>query len=263
MGSVQRIYALIVQELLITRRSLEIFMDILVFPLMSVILFGLITAFISGVRESTTAAFIIIGALLWQVVSINQYNVTVSTLWSVWSHNLTNVFIAPISVREYLTAHVLAAGLRTLFVTALLALGIFWMFDFNLLEVGAVNLAIFLLNLSLFAWWIGIALLGLIFRFGTRIQAIAWGVIFLFQPLTAAFFPVSVLPTAFQAIAHALPATYVFEAAREALATSGVNWRYAGIAFALNIGYTILSLLFFAHLFRRSKESGQFARNDL
>lgn len=263
MGSLQRINGLILQELFITRRSLEIFMDILFFPLMSVILFGLITSFVSGVRESTSAAYIIVGALLWQVVSINQYNVTVSTLWSVWSHNLTNVFIAPISVREYLTAHILAAGLRTLFVGALLALGIFWLFGFNLLDVGALNLALFFINLSLFAWWIGIALLGLIFRFGTRIQAIAWGIIFLFQPLTAAFFPVSVLPGALQAIAYSLPATYVFEAAREALVASGVNWRYAGIAFALNIGYTILSLLIFARLFRKSKDTGQFARNDL
>ena len=83
MQSVQRVYALIVQEMLITRRSLEIFMDILFFPLMSVILFGLITTFVTGVRESTSASYIIVGALLWQVVSINQYNVTVSTLWSV------------------------------------------------------------------------------------------------------------------------------------------------------------------------------------
>ncbi len=264
MQSAQRIYALIVQEMLITRRSLEIFMDILFFPLMSVILFGLITTFITGVRESTSASYIIVGALLWQIVSINQYNVTMSTLWSVWSHNLTNIFIAPISVRDYLTAHMLAAGLRTLFVGVLLALGIFWMFDFNLLDVGIANLALFFVNLSLFSWWIGIILLGLIFRYGTRVQAIAWGVIFLFQPLTAAFFPVEVLPGALQAIAYSLPATYVFEAAREALASGGVvNWQYAVAALALNLGYFALSLVVFMHLFRRSKDTGQFARNDL
>jgi ABC-2 type transport system permease protein len=263
MGGLQRIRALVMQELFITRQSLEIFMDILIFPLMSVILFGLITNFIGGVQAATNASIFIMGALLWQVVSINQYNVTVSTMWSVWSHNLTNLFIAPISLREYLTAHVLAAGLRTLAVSALLALGIFWFFDFNILQLGAVNLVLFFINLSLFAWWLGIVLLGFIFRYGTRIQAIAWGVIFLFQPITAAFFPASVLSGPLQAVAYSLPATYVFEAAREALAGGGVNWRFAGIAFAMNILYFVLALLLFRQLFRRSKQTGQFARNDL
>lgn len=262
-AALKRMYGLLLQELFVTLRSLEIFMDILVFPFMNVILFGLITSFVGGAREATSANYLILGVLLWQVVSINQYNVTLSSLWSVWSHTLTNIFIAPISVREYLTAHVAAAFARTLAVGSLLALGTYILFDFNVLEVGVINLTLFVLNLSFFAWWLGIALLGLIFRYGTRIQAIAWGTIFLFQPLTASFFPVAVLPGAVQAIAYALPATYVFEAAREALDKGGINWKYAGIAFAMNVGYMMLALLLFAYLFRRSKETGQFARNDL
>ena len=255
--------ALIRQEAYLTRRSLEIFVDIFFFPLMNVILFGLITRFIGGASASRNADYLIIGVLLWEVISINQYNVTVSSLWSLWSHNLTNIFIAPVSIVDYLLSHVVAALVRTTLVVALLAFGTYLAFGFNLLTVGWANLLLFSMNLSLFGWWIGIILLGLIFRFGTRVQAISWGSLFLFQPLTAAFFPVHVLPVWIQHIAYLLPATYVFEAARAALANPAVNWTSTFIALGMNLFYFAIAIYVFDRLFRRSKEVGQFARNDL
>jgi ABC-2 type transport system permease protein len=98
---------------------------------------------------------------------------------------------------------------------------------------------------------------------GPSIQAIAWGVIFLFQPLTASFFPVSVLPPFLQHVAYALPPTYVFEAGRQALMNPAINCSYFGKAFGLNIFYSVISAFVFLYLFKKSKDSGQFARNDL
>jgi ABC-2 type transport system permease protein len=261
-GSSKRIWALIVQELFITRRSLEIFFDIFFFPLMHVILFGLITIFVAQIKEASSAQYLIMGILLWEIVTIAQYNVTVSSLWSVWSRNLTNIFTAPITVAEYLGAHIAAAAIRTLAVVAFLSLGAWLFFGFNLLQVGILNLALFCFNLIFFACWLGVILLGLIFRFGARIQAISWGTIFLFQPLTAAFFPVSVLPGFIQAISYALPPTYVFEAARQALDNSVINWRYTLTALVLNIAYSLLAAVLFHRLFKQAKITGRFARNE-
>ncbi len=262
-SSLKRIYSLLVQEAFITRHSLETFFDIFFFPLMNVILFGLITHFVAGVRESTNAQYLILGILLWEVVGINQYNVTVSTLWSVWSHNLTNIFISPVSIFEYMLAHITAALLKTLIVFVILSLATMAFFHFNVFHLGSLNLALYFINLSLFAWALGMMLLGLIFRYGTRIQAIAWGLIFLFQPLTASFFPVSVLAPALRAIAFALPPTYVFEAARHSLTTPGTPWLHMCIAFLLNIVYVLAAIAIFRFLFLRSRVTGQFARNDL
>jgi len=262
-GSMARVWGLLVQEAYLTRRSLEIFFDIIFFPLMNVILFGFISEFLGRGSVTNNSEFLLVGILLWEVVSINQYNVSVSTLWSVWSHNLTNIFIAPVSIVEYMTAHLVAAVARTLIVLVVLAAGAQVVFHFNLASVGWLNLVLFVVNLTVFGWWIGIVLLGLIFRFGTRVQAISWGVIFLFQPLTASFFPVGVLPEVLQKLAWALPATYVFEAARAALTDPAVNWHAAGMAAALNLGYFVVAGVVFRRLFRRSRETGQFARNDL
>lgn len=262
-GAGKRIKALITQEIYLNRHSGEMFFDLFFFPFMNVILFGLITRFVGDIREATNAQFLLLGILLWELVAINQYSVTVSSLWSVWSHNLTNIFIAPISVAEYLTAHVVSAAIRSLAIFSLLSICTWFFFDFSILNVGLFNLFFFIINLSIFAWWIGLILLGFIFRYGTRIQAIAWGVIFLFQPLTASFFPVAVLPSAMRAVANLLPATHVFEAARQALVHHNIQWGAHALALLLNTVFLVLAWYAFQHLFRRSKQTGQFARNDL
>jgi len=258
----QRIYGLVWQEFYLTRHRFEIVMDTFFFPMMNVVLFGYITQYI-GSGGHVDGQYFILGVLLWEVVVVMQYNVSVSSLWGMWSRNLTNIFIAPISVREYLSAQIIAAAVRTFIVVVLLAGGTFLVFGFNILDLGIVNLLLFAVNLVLFACWLGIMLLGLVFRFGLRIQALTWYTVFLFQPLTAAFFPASVLPGFLQALAYAFSPTYVFEAARQALDRGEINWRYACIAFALNLMYLVASVLIFMYLFRRSKETGQFARNDL
>ena len=114
----------------------------------------------------------------------------------------------------------------------------------------------------IFGWTAGLIILGIVFTFGKRLQALTWGLIWIFQPLTAVFFPVTVLPPALQWLAYALPPTYTFEAARAALTSTVVNWQYAAIGFAENLVYFFLALWFFYFMWRRSKNSGQFARNE-
>jgi len=258
----QRLSGLIRQELYVTSHRLEIIVDTLVFPLINVLLFGYIMHFI-GTGGKLDGQIFIVGVLLWQIMVIMQYNLTVSTMWSIWSHNLTNLFIAPISAREYLTAGVLSAAIRTLGITVLLGIGAWLVFDFNLLQLGIGNLLLFTLNLLIFASALGIAFLGVIFCFGTRVQAISWGAIYVIQPITAAFFPVAVLPSFLQGIAFALPPTHVFEAARAALTNPSIDWAAALSALGLNLLYLTISMLLFRYFFRRSRQSGQFARNDL
>ena len=260
--SIKRVWTMVVHEIYVTRHSLEIFFDIVFFPLINVALFGLISRFIS--EGSTTKQYLLLGVLLWEIVTIMQYNVTVSTMWEVWSHNLTNIFMSPISIIEYLSGHIAVGIMKTAAVVALLAGSAELFFHFNLLDVGVVNLLLFGINLAVFAVWIGVILLGFIFRFGTRMAAVSWGVIFLFQPLTAAFFPLSVLPHWLQNIAHMFPATYVFGDARRVLAgCTGILWASFFAILAFNLVYIFVAIFSFKYLFKKSQDSGQFARNDL
>lgn len=257
-----RIKALLWQEFYLTRRSLEVIMDVFFYSLLSVLLFGWLSTFLAQSMPFPARHYLLLGIVLWEVIRVAQYSLSVGAMWNVWSRNLSNLFIAPLSMAEYLGTAVLSATVKAVVVLTLVATIAAVAFGFSLAELGWANLALFTVNLLLFAFATGLIILGLIFQFGTRLQALAWGLIAIFQPLSAAFFPVAVLPQPLRAIAYALPPTYVFEAARAALSDPRVNWQLTGLALGLNAAYLLLSLAAFAWCLRRSQETGQFARNE-
>ena len=262
-----RTAAILWQELFVTIHSTEVVVDIFFYPLVNVVVFGFVAEYLSGAGENspsgTAGQFLLQGMLLWQVIWIVQYSVTLGSLWNVWSRNLSNMFVAPLMVKEYLFAQMLSGVVKAI---GILAAG--WavarlFFGFDLLAMGWGALALTFANFVLFAFATGIAVIGLIFRYGTRIQALAWGLIAIFQPLSAAYFPLAVLPTGLRMLAYAFPPTFAFEAAREGLTLAqAIDWRLFGLSLAENIVYLVLCAALFRYLFRKSRDSGQFARNE-
>jgi len=257
-----RIKAILYQEYCITKNSLEIIIDLFFFSIMSVTVFGFVSLFLSGSVNSPAAHYLLLGILLWEIIRISQYSMSVGALWNIWSRNLSNMFITPLSLKEFMFAYMLSSTVKAFFTFIFISLIATTIFNFNIFSIGIINLSLSFVNLTIFSWTTGIAILGLIFRFGTRIQALAWGLIFLFQPLTAAFFPLKILPDFLKIIAYTLPPTYVFEAARNALTDPSVNWNFAGIASLLNIIYFLLALWFFNIMFKKSRNTGQFAKME-
>jgi len=262
MISPQRITGIMIQEIYITKRSLEVLADLFFFSTINVVVFGFVSVFLRESVGALTAHYLFIGIILWEIIRVTQYSISMGALWNIWSRNLSNMFIAPLSVGEYFIAQMISGLVKCLLAFGSLALIANFIFDFNILAIGVVNLMLIFLNLTFFAWSMGIMILGIIFRYGTRIQAFAWALIFLFQPLTAAFFPLDILPGPIKIIAYAIPATHAFEAARQALSDPSVNWQLMSISFVENIVYLIAASLFFQFMFKRSREVGQFARNE-
>lgn len=258
----RRIYAVLLQELYITKHSLEVIIDLFFFSTITIIGFGLTSLFLTQHIAGAPAHYLILGLLLWEIVRVDQYSISVGALWNIWSKNLSNMFVSPLSMSEYIFSLMFSAIIKSSLVFIVLSLITAYLFKFNIFSLGSENLIMFFINLTLFAWTIGLLLLGLIFLYGTRIQALAWGMIFLFQPLVATFFPVSILPKFIQPISYALPPTYVFEAARTAIENPNVNWNYFGISLIENVIYLLLGLLLFKYMYQKSRETGQFARNE-
>ncbi len=256
------IKAILQQELFVTYRAIEVIMDIIFFPLMSIILFGFLSTYLTKASGSSIGQSVLMGMLLWQVIFIVQYSVSVGSLWNIWARNLSNLFITPLRARDYIFAQALSGAIKALLMLMLSAVISIYIFHFNLFILGFVPLSVFLSNLILFAFAVGLIILGVIFRYGTRIQAFAWGLLPMFQPITAAFYPVSVLPTPLRVIAYFFPPTFIFEAARGVLQSHYLDWRLIGIAFFENIIYVVVAILFFSAMFAKSKDTGQFARNE-
>jgi ABC-2 type transport system permease protein len=198
--------------------------------------------------------------LLWEVVRVMQYSISVGAMWEVWSRNLTNLFITPLYLREYLLASVVSGLAKTaLTLTTVSAISAL-LFDFDITSIGMQNLVLAFMNLAMFAVAIGLVIMGVIFRYGQRIQALAWGIIFLFQPLTAVYFPIYVLPAFLQDLAHAFPPTYVFESARNNLHDPATDWSAVAKPLVLNLVYLACSLAFFNFMYAGARRSGQFSK---
>ena len=259
---IKRIAAVFLQEYFITIHSVEIIMDIIFFPLVSIIVFGFLSLYLGNGNNGIVGQYVLLGMLLWQIIWIVEYSIAVGSLWNIWARNLSNMFIAPLMMQEYILAHTLSGVVKACVLLIIGSILSYFVFDFNMLNLGFPSIILLFLSFALFAFSLGIAMLGLIFRYGTRIQAFAWGVVPIFQPLAAAFYPLDVMPLPLQFVAYFFPPTFAFEAARYSLDHHTVHWQLFGISFAENIVYCIACILFFSKMFEKSRDTGQFARNE-
>ncbi len=250
------------QELYLTLHSLEIVVDVFVFPLIFITMFGLISLYLAGNEAGLEAKYVFLGMLLWQVVAVTAYSVAVGAMWNIWSRNLSNMFISPLRVKEYVLALFTSGCLKAFSLLTVGMLLSITLFRFNILDVGLVNLALSFVVFAFFGFAMAVATLGLIFRFGTRLAALSWSIPWLFQPLSAAFFPIADLPVPLQYIAHLMPPSYAFEASRHALSAPEIEWGLYMRGFGLDMLYCAIAIVIFSFLFAKSKEVGQFARNE-
>lgn len=259
------IRAVLRQEIYVTRASWEIIFDILIFSLANVVLFGFIANYLSRGSGSNNVQVqsLLIAVIFWEVLRIIQYSTSVSSMWNVWSHNLSNMFIAPIRVTEYLAAHIIMAMVKSIFILVC-SIGLArYVFHLNLFDLGLWPILFSYINMVIFATAIGLVLIGLVFQFGTRVQALTWGTIFMIQPFCAVYFPVSVLPTLLQPIAYLFPATFFFEWLRALHEHTSYSAMRVLVAFIFNLVYLGLASYIFSRQLAAAKRSGQLVRNDL
>ena len=85
--SLRRVRAILLQEAYITRRSVEVMIDLPFFSLTTAVAFGFISIFLSSVTSSTVARYLFLGMLLWEIVRVAQYSMSIEALWNVWNRS--------------------------------------------------------------------------------------------------------------------------------------------------------------------------------
>lgn len=254
----QRIKPLLLHSWYHATHSKETQIDLVWFTLIQFLIFGLIAKVISA-GQPEMGVILILGFLLWEIVRIGQYSVTVSMLWEVWSKSFNSLFIAPLTMTEWIVSQMIAAAVKTFLVIGSLAVLGHFLFHFSLLQLG-IALPLYALVLIGFAYASGIFITGLIIRYGTNIQSFAWGLIYVFQPISAVFYPVQALPVGIRWMSYISPITYVMESARHQFATSTILWNYVVISIVMCALYLVGSWLFMQEMYKRARRTGEFAR---
>lgn len=238
-------------------------MDLLYWPALDVLLWGFISIYLESLKLGyVNMVTLFLGALiLWDLLNQAQKAVSITFLEEVWERNVLNIFVTPLSISEFLAASFLLGALRILIVSIVMAVLALLFYSFNLFSVG-VFLIPFIIILLVFGWVLGLFTTGLILRYGTSAQVLAFGFVLFIQPFSAVFYPVSILPSQIQWISFLLPSTYVFEGMRSVVATGTISWFHIFGALGTTVVCGVLVVWFFYAMFAAAKMRGTLMKLD-
>jgi len=256
-----RIAALLTRHLYLYRRSFPRLMEIIYWPFVDLVIWGFITLYLAQYKNALPSfvTFFLGALILWDVLFRAQQGITISFLEEVWSRNLMNLFASPLKPSEFLAATMLLSIGKVVAVSCVTVMAALLFYSFNVFVLG-LSLVPFLLNLIVTGWCIGVLTTGLIMRYGQEVEVLAWGLVFLFQPISCVFYPMSVLPPWLQTIARVNPAAHVFEGMRAVITTGTFPGAELAWASGLNAVYLAGLILWFHMMFSVCKDKGLLVR---
>lgn len=257
LGSVQRIGGMLLRHLYLLRASWPRILELVYWPTVQMILWGLITLFL--LTESTwiaqAAGVLIAAVLLWDVLFRSQLGVSLVFLEEMWSRNLGHIFVSPLRPAELVVSLLGMSLIRTLIGVGGASLLAIALYDFSIFELG-LPLIGFFVNLVVMGWAVGLVVCGVVLRFGLGAESLAWITMFAVAPLSCVYYPIDVLPDWSQPLARALPASHVFEGMRGVLIDHTVRTDLLINAVLLNVIYLFVGIVVFLAFVRLARRRG-------
>jgi ABC-2 type transport system permease protein len=252
-----RIVAVMARHAYEARRNVDRVTDTIYWPVLDVVMWGFFTTYLGhGLgMQPDVIKFVLSAIIIWGLFYSFQRDLAVGFLDELWSRNLINLFSTPLTISEYMTGLIcvnVAKALVGVGAASLLALAAY---RFNIFP-WLPGFAPYLINLILFAFALGIMITGLIFRYTTKIQALAWSFAGLLAPISCVLYPVKSLPRWLRGIAWTLPTTHSFEGMRQLLAGGGFNQRHFWCGLVLNVFYFALAIGVFKIVFASAQNRG-------
>ncbi|MEB3186414.1 MAG: ABC transporter permease [bacterium] len=260
-----RIAAIALRHAYVIRRHPIRIAELVYWPLLDLLVWGFLGAYLESSSVGRTPAGTVLGTLvggliLWDLLFRAQQGVSLAYLEEVWSRNLLNLFVSPLTLGEYLVGSLVVSCAKVAFSTVLMIGVAALAYHFQLFSLGFA-LVPFVVCLLAMGWSIGIATTAAILRHGQGAENLAWAIAFLFQPFSAVFYPVTALPGWMQPIALALPSTHVFEGMRAVLAGQPLPWKHVVTAAGLDVVMGLLAVGYFHVSFRQVRELGLLAKS--
>ena len=257
-ASLDRILAVAGRHALVLQRSPHRLFDVVLWPVVDTVMFGSIGVYASGAAHtpgSQVAVFLMVGIVLWHVVYQAQIALATGLLEETWSRNVLNLLATPLHEWEYV-AGVALFGLVKLVLgvgaVVVLAAGAY-SFNITTLGWGLVPIVAILLVVG---WLVALFVIGLVLRYGSGAEALAWGILFVVMPLSGVFYPVSALPAVLRPISEALPTTHAFAAGRALATGHPMPWGELWLAAGTTVVLTAIALAYLTWMLRIFRRRG-------
>lgn len=261
MRSLQRMRGVFRRHFYLWFKNPEYFFDTFWQPVVDVLIWGFITHYFAKARTEMgpLMSFFLGGVVLFAVLRRGQHEITFSFMEEAWSRNLQNILMTPVTMTEYFIASIVFGLIKLAIELTLMGTLLGLMFQFNIFVMG-IALVPFALSLLLTGWAIGLVVNAMIIYFGRGLVALSWIIVFVLQPFSCVFYPVTALPPWAQPFAKAFPATWVFEGMRGVLATHQFPWREFVYSMIANGFYLAAGMLIFNRVMRVALDKGLLAK---
>src|SRR3954467_7138421 len=260
--SMLRMRAIARRHAYVLLRSPHRLFDVTLWPLVDVLLFGALAQFVGGEPSTSgtkAAGYLLAGIVLWHVIYQSQIAMSTGLLEETWTRNILNLMVTPLREVEYMAGVALFGMVKLVMGVGVMVLGAFAFFSFHTWSLG-FGLIPIATTLLIVGWAISLFVIGLVLRFGTGAEALAWGVMFVLLPLSGVFYPTEALPAIMQPIALALPTTHAFTALRSLVDQRGTDWTQLSIAAAGSVVLLGLSMWFLVAMLRAFRKRGYITR---
>lgn len=254
-----RIAALILRQYYLLRDNPTRVLQIFVWILLEIVLWGFISKYVSDLTETNFTVIFLGCILLWEFMVRVMQGLTLAFFEDVWSRNFLNIFASPISIGEYTIALIASTVVTSAlgFLGMVLLAGLVFGLDFALYGLMFFP---FLLILFLTGIALGIFGVAIVLRYGPSAEWFIWPIPALLAPFAGVFYPLETLPAWMHMISQALPPSYVFEGMRAIVAERSVDMSLLALSSCLALFYIALMYAFLHSVYRRALRSGLLAR---
>ena len=255
--NLNRIYGLFLRHFFLIKSSLPRILDLIYWPTIQIILWGFISLFFTTYSNyyNNTLGVILTCAILYDFLFRSSISFNMLFLEEIWSRNFTNLFIAPLKLKEIIVSLIFTALIRTLIGLVPAIILTSPLFGVSILKLGFPLLLLFL-SLYIFGITLGLFVSAGLMRFGPSFENIAWSSLFLLAPLGCIYYPLEILPSFFQIIAKGLPLVYIFDETRNILLNGLINYENLKLAYMLNFIYLVFGICLFYVSFLKARVKG-------
>ena len=256
-ASVRRVLGMVLRHWYVIRSSWPRTAELVYWPLVQMLTWGFLQSYLaqSTSLAGRAAGLFIGGVLLWDILVRGQLGFSIAFLEELWSRNLGHLMMSPLRPAELVASLIVVSAVKLSVAMVPVAFMAYWFFGFNILSLG-IGFAALFANLTIMSWSMGLLSAGVVLRWGLGAESFAWLVAFVLLPLCCVYYPVATLPRWLQAVALALPPTYVFEGLRALVTHHTFEAGYMLKALLLNLVYFTLGAAAFAFFLRQARASG-------
>lgn len=256
-AAANRVRAMVERHAYLLLKSWPRLLSMAYYPTVTMVMWGFVTVYLRPTASFLTdAPGLFIGAvLLWDMLFRGQLGVSLTFFEEMYSRNLGNLFVSPLRPWEMIVGQLVMSFIRTIIGVGAACVFAYVLFRYSIFSLGLPLIAFFFC-LIVCGWAIGLAVSGMVLRWGLGAEELAWAAIFLLAPVSGVYYPIAVLPTWLQVIAHMVPTSYVFEGMRAVLLEKQFRVDLIVEALVIDAAYMAVGITLYLMAIRYAREHG-------